>query len=157
RRALALCLRLLFPALLLPGCGAAGKTAEGEWTDTPEEKSRPIRETETFGAPPMAPATSQQGDLLGVRHDLMLSTGPRTARCACRAAEAGPPTGPAFFWTGGAPTTGPDAVVVAVGARGVDCPGGDPDDSRRRPSISAVDEENNDILIEIEDLPQGRP
>src|SRR5262249_9808963 len=86
-----------------------------------------------------------------------LSNQPHPARCACLAVEVGPANHPAFFWTGGVPKIGTDATAVAIGARGVDCPGGDPDESRRRPSISAVDQENNDIIIEIEDLPQGRP
>ena len=157
RRALALCLRLV-PLVLLPACGATGKAVEAEWTAAPEEKSRPLRETETLGTPtPLTDASPKQSAVPGVRHDLMLSNGPHPARCTCLAAEAGPAADPAFFWTGGAPSIGPDAIVVAVGARGVDCPGGDADESRRRPSISAVDQENNDILIEIEDLPQGRP
>jgi hypothetical protein len=48
-------------------------------------------------------------------------------------------------------------MIVAVGARGISCPGGDPDDRRRRPSISAVDHDGEDIIVEIEDLAPGRP
>jgi hypothetical protein len=156
-----LCLPL---ALALLGCSGSHKAVEDEWSSTseaPEEKSRPIRETETLnptplqpGSAPDAPAASR---LLGVRHDLMLSPSPHPARCACLAAEVGSPADPSFFWTGGAPDLGSNALAVAIGARGVDCPGGIPDETRRRPSISAVDQENNDIIIEVEDLPQGRP
>jgi hypothetical protein len=69
----------------------------------------------------------------------------------------GRPEDPRFFWSGGAPDIAYDAMIVAVGARGIACPGGDPDDRRRRPSISAVDHEGEDIIVEIEDLTPGRP
>jgi hypothetical protein len=64
---------------------------------------------------------------------------------------------PQFFWMGSPPRVDEDATVIAIGAQGVSCPGGNPDEHRRRPSISAVDQENDDIIVEIEDLPEGRP
>ena len=76
----------------------------------------------------------------------------------CLAVEVGPATSPSFFWTGGnPPDIGSDAWAIAVSANGVDCLGGDPNGAKRRPSISAVDTENDDVLVEIEDLPEGRP
>src|SRR6476469_4485697 len=60
-RALVLCLRHVILLTLLPACGAAGKSAVAEWTEVPDEKSRPIRETETFGAPPPSAASPQGG------------------------------------------------------------------------------------------------
>jgi hypothetical protein len=95
--------------------------------------------------------------ILGVRHDLMLSAGPHDARCACLSVEVGAPGDPQFFWSGGRPDVAYDALAIAVGARGIPCPGGDPDDRRRRPSISAVEQEGDDIFVEIEDLSDGRP
>jgi hypothetical protein len=163
-RPLALALSLALGLLAASGCGGASKPVEDEWSsasEAPEEKARPLRETETLTPTPLAPgnvpAEPPVSGLLGVRHDLMLSNGPHPARCACLAVEVGPAADPSFFWTGGAPEIGPNALAVAIGARGVECKGGDPDDARRRPSISAVDQENSDIIIEVEDLPQGRP
>jgi hypothetical protein len=160
--ALVLCLALASLALL--GCGGANKAVEDEWSsrsEAPEEKSRPLRETETLNPTPLpqdgAPTGASVSAFLGVRHDLMLSNGAHPARCTCLAAEVGPAEDPSFFWSGGAPDLGPNALALAIGARGVDCPGGAPDDTQRRPSISAVDQENSDIIIEVEDLPQGRP
>jgi LSD1 subclass zinc finger protein len=163
---LVLCLGLA--SLPLLGCGGTHKAVEDEWSaasEMPEEKSRPLHETETLNAAPHEASSipgapgwgGSASALLGVRHDLMLSKGAHPVRCACLSAEVGPAADPSFFWTGGAPGLGPNAVAFAIGARGIDCPGGDPDESRRRPSISAVDEENNDIIIEVEDLPEGRP
>jgi hypothetical protein len=155
---------LTLAPLALLGCSGSNKAIEDEWSsrsEAPEEKSRPIRETETLNPTPLqpesAPAAQSSSAILGVRHDLMLANSPHPARCACLAAEVGSATDPNFFWTGGAPDLGPNALAFAIGARGVDCPGGAPDETRRRPSISAVDQENNDILIEVEDLPEGRP
>ena len=48
-------------------------------------------------------------------------------------------------------------MAIALSARGVDCPGGLQDEEKRRPSISAVDQEGNDVIIEVEELPEGRP
>jgi hypothetical protein len=122
----------------------------------PETKTKRLRDTETLNAPP---ETTDKGPLavLGVRHDLMLSPTPHEARCSCLSVEVGRPGDPSFFWSGGAPEVNPDALVLAIGARGIACAGGDPDDRRRRPSISAVEREGEDIFVEIEDLPEGRP
>src|SRR5262249_31370986 len=93
----------------------------------------------------------------GVRHDLSMKPGaPRTPACGCVAVEVGMPGKQAFLWGGEVPTIGSDAVVVAISARGVDCPA-EPDESKRRASISAVDHEGDDVIVEIEDLPEGRP
>jgi hypothetical protein len=157
-RAPATCLFIAAPILL--ACSATNKPVEADWSDAPEEKSRPVRDSETLATPmpeEREPASAGSSAPIGVRHDLMLSNRPHSARCACLAVEVGPATDPNFFWAGGAPPLGSDAVAFAIGARGVDCPGGSPDESRRRPSISAVDQENNDLIIEIEDLPEGRP
>jgi hypothetical protein len=88
----------------------------------------------------------------------MLSNGPHEARCSCLAVEVGNGAdGNKFFWLGSPADTGSDSMAIAIGARGVACPGGDPDDKRRRPSISAVDVINDDVILEVEDLPEGRP
>lgn len=96
--------------------------------------------------------------LLGVRPDLALSaSAPKTARCACLSVEIGAPSDAKFQWQAGAPTTGPGALAIAVSSRGVECPGGEADDTKRRPSISAVDVDGNDVVVEIEELPDGPP
>lgn len=94
---------------------------------------------------------------VGVRHDLSMKPGtPRTPACGCLAVEVGMPGKQAFLWDGQVPSIGPDAVVVALSARGVECPA-EPDESKRRASISAVDRDGDDVIIEIEELPEGRP
>ncbi len=149
---------LVLAGLATVSCGATQRADDSDWTPEPEKKHRRIREEVSLGnAQPLDAAEKGSTALLGVRHDLMLSGTPHEARCACLSVEVGSGGDPNFFWAGGAPDLHPDALAVAVGARGIDCPGGDPDDRRRRPSISAVDHEGDDVIVEIEDLSPGRP
>ena len=151
-------LALLLLALASASCGPSKSAADVDWTPEPATKDRRLRETEAlFGAQPLDPKEDKQTAWLGVRHDLMLAKGPHEARCNCLSAEVGPPTDPRFFWMGSSPDVGDSALAVAIDGRGVACPGGDPDDRRRRPSISGVFVEGEDVVVEIEDLPQGRP
>jgi len=146
--------------LTLAGCGGDQKwSTDPSWQG--EEKSRRpgAFETEANALTPAATDGSNSGaqTLFGVRHDLSMKPGtPRTAACGCLAVEVGMPGKQAFAWDGQVPSIGPDAVVVALSARGVDCPA-EPDESKRRASISAVDRDGDDVLIEIEELPEGRP
>jgi hypothetical protein len=152
--------RLLVPlvlGLLSFGCGGAQHGDDSDWSPEPQEKRRRLRVSESLGGPALDPVDKGPAAVLGVRHDLMLSNTPHEARCSCLSVEVGRPDDPRFFWAGGAPDIASDAMIVAVGARGISCPGGDPDDRRRRPSISAVDHEGEDIIVEIEDLAPGRP
>ena len=145
-----------FALFFVPACSGAERAADPNWSNEKAEVNRPLRETEEMsGIAALAPSSSQPG-LLGVRHDLLLSEGAHATRCNCLAVEVGPAADPRFFWTAGAPTVGTNAVTVALGARGVPCEGGAPE-AQRRPSISAVDQIGDDVIIEVEDLPQGRP
>jgi hypothetical protein len=153
--------RLLVPVFLglaSIACGGAQRADDSDWTPEVQQKTRHLRDTESLGAPqPLEPNEKAPSAVVGVRHDLMLSNAPHEARCACLSVELGRADDPKFFWAGGAPSLGPDALAIALGARGIACPGGDPDDRRRRPSISAVDTEGEDIVVEVEDLPPSRP
>jgi hypothetical protein len=71
--------------------------------------------------------------------------------------EVGDPKDPRFQWAAGAPEIGSEAVALGLSARGVPCPGGAAEEEKRRPSISAVDQEGNDVIVEVEELPEGRP
>lgn len=138
-------------------CSGVEKATDPHWSNEPQEENHPLRETEELTPPQTsAAALAAQSGLLGVRHDLLLAEGAHPARCNCLAVEVGPAADPRFFWTAGAPTTGPGAVAIALGAHGVTCAGGDADE-RRRPSISAVDQIGDDVIVEVEDLPEGRP
>jgi hypothetical protein len=138
------------------GCGASQRGSDSDWSAEPETKTKRFREATTLNVQPEAIDKGPTA-VLGVRHDLMLSNAPHDARCTCLSVEVGRPQDPAFFWSGGAPDINADALVLAVGARGIPCPGGDPNDRRRRPSISGVEQQGDDIYVEIEDLPEGRP
>ncbi len=145
--------------LALAGCGG-----EQNWASDPswqgEDRSRSL----TSGGDdqqtlvPAAKVTAPDAlTWFGVRHDLsMAPAAPRSAACGCVAVEVGMPGKQAFLWDGQVPEIGPDAVVVAVSARGVDCPA-EPDEGKRRASISGVERDGDDVTVEIEDLPEGRP
>lgn len=108
---------------------------------------------------PVTPVTSNNDPKtwFGVRLDLSMRPGTRrTPACGCLAVETGMPGKQAFLWDGTTPAIGPDALVVTISARGVECPA-EPDESKRRASISAVERDGDDVLVEIETVPEGRP
>lgn len=159
------------PRKLLPLAGLclalAACSGEQNWTSDPSWQGNDTSSGHTlYGRDdddahtlvPAAKATTPDAlTWFGVRHDLsMSSSAPRTPACGCLAVELGMPGKQAFQWDGEVPVIGADAVVLAVSARGVDCPA-EPDESKRRASISAVDRDGDDVLVEIEDLPEGRP
>lgn len=142
--------------------GSNHATADAFWNTGPaeEERSRPLRQTEELSSTSPTPLTaeSESPAWVGVRHDLMLAPSPdRKAKCTCLAVEVGDPKDPKFQWVAGPPDSTHDTMAIALSARGVDCPGGQQDEEKRRPSISAVDQEGNNVIVEVEELPQGRP
>ncbi len=147
-------------------CGGNRATADSYWSASPheeDEKPRPIRETQALDEQPAPQTLTGSGPesikaWRGVRHDLMLAPKPdRKERCSCLAVEVGDAKDPRFQWVAGPPELGNDAMTLALSARGVPCPGGNADEEKRRPSISAVDQEGNDVIVEVEELPEGRP
>lgn len=154
-------------ASLMAACGGKQATADSYWSGAPhemEDEPKPGRETQELGEAPPPQTLTQSGSpdpiktWLGVRHDLMLAPKKdRKETCSCLAVEAGDAKDPRFQWVAGPPELGPDALTVALSARGVPCPGGNPDEEKRRPSISAVDQEGEDVIVEVEELPEGRP
>ncbi|KYF70531.1 hypothetical protein [Sorangium cellulosum] len=163
----------LLSGVVLAACGGnqhAGATAF--WEGDTVEPSRPKEQEgakqkaprrafgtpDDYGGAPTTPQERGAASWVGVRHDLALaSAASRKERCNCLAVEVAEAGDPRFQWAAGAPETGADTLAVALSARGVSCPGGPADEERRRPSISAVDQEGNDIVIEVEELPPGRP
>ncbi|WP_437598358.1 hypothetical protein [Sorangium sp. So ce590] len=164
----------LLSGAVLAACGGnqhAGAAAF--WQGDTVDPARPVdpeaaklqASRRAFGAPDDfdgAPSTPQErgpSSWVGVRHDLALArAASRTERCSCLAVEVGGARDPRFQWAAGAPeSTADNTLAVALSARGVPCPGGPADEESRRPSISAVDQEGNDIIIEVEELPPGRP
>jgi hypothetical protein len=158
-------MRRLFSVLLgltLAGCGGEQNwTLESNWQGEDPARAQTSRpdayENDTQTLAPAASAPPDAQTWFGVRHDLSMTPGtPRQPACGCIAVEMGMPGKQAFLWAGQVPTIGPDATVVAVSARGVDCPV-EPDETKRRASISGVERDGDDVIIEIEELPEGRP
>jgi hypothetical protein len=151
--------------LALAGASFVGCGSEQHWSTDPSWQGQDAPRTQgasDIEATNLTPTTPNSDDSrgqswFGVRHDLSMRPGtPRTLACGCLAAEVGMPGKQAFLWDGQVPTVGPDAVIVAISAHGVECPA-EPDESKRRASISAVDRDGDDVVIEIEELPEGRP
>lgn len=147
-----------FAASLLLGC-SGNVSASAHWSSEQNEEVRPLRDVETLtpGEQPMAESGAAPATV-GVRHDLWLAdSAERKASCACLTIAVGPPTDMVMSWREGAPDIGPDGLAFAMSPTGVDCPNGPADVTARRPSISAVDLEDGDVVVEIEDLTEGRP
>lgn len=154
----------VFAAAALLGASALGCGGDQEWRsdmswqgqDGPMATAEPTSR-DAHILPPSGDAQTTPLTWFGVRHDLTMATSaPRSAVCSCLAAEVGMPGKQAFVWDGSVPTIGSDALVVAVSARGVAC-AAVPDETKRRASISAVDRDGADVIVEIEELPEGRP
>jgi hypothetical protein len=150
----------LVSGLTFLACGGSKRlAADAAWTEEHEQTTRPLRETEAlamFGAQPQeAPETEKA--MVGVRPDLMIAKDvERTEQCTCLAVEVGMPGSSKFSWQNGPPSILPDALAIAISAKGIACANG-PAEDQRRPSISAVDRANGDVIVEIEDLAPGRP
>lgn len=148
---------LLAAAALSVGCaGADDHKTDGVWTQGPSADSsgHALRETEALRE------LSGGGDtpsLFGVRHDLELrrERGGLTS-CGCVVAHVGEPGDGRFSWHGEVPGPRSDALVIAISSQDVPCDA-QPDGTKRRASISAVDEADGNVYVEIEDLPAGRP
>ncbi len=147
-------------AISSAGCGGTQQTAENSWSeDLPKSDNQPLRETETLEAPTPEPLEKkpEQRNVVSVRSDLGLSPQAATAPCPCLRVAVGSPGEAIFQWFAGLPKTPPDTLAIAVTAAGVECPGGESDESKRRPSISAIDIDGNDVIVEVEELPLGAP
>jgi hypothetical protein len=150
-------LLILLLALAPAACSGSQRASDADWSPDPQPKDKRLRETEALYAGGVEPIDDKRLAQLGVRHDLMLSPTPHEAVCNCLAVEVGSGKESKFFWLGSPADTGADSLAVAIGTRGVSCQGGPADDRQRRPSISAVDMDGDDVIIEVEDLREGPP
>ena len=127
-------------------------------TDQQEASTRPLRVTRDLNPQAMSDIDGGVLGWVGVRHDLLLSpAAPHVEACSCLAVAVGPLGDKRFAWQNGAPSTQVELLAAAISARGVSCPGGATDENLRRPSISAVDREGADVILEIEELSPSRP
>jgi hypothetical protein len=141
------------------GCGGQSKFLEDEeWTREREADGGAWREVESLGAPAETDPDRYNSELNGVRLDLSMAPGAQpTARCACIDVVVGRPADQAFLWGQEVPMLSGEQIVIALRTEGTVCPPNVPDPAVRRPSIKAVDRRKNDVIVVIEELPQGRP
>lgn len=151
--------------LALPlGCGGAQSPAETGWSDDLGDPTiQPLEENEnperqSFGPTPITAAPTTQPTEMRVRHDLMMAKdAPHEASCSCLAITlAQTPMDSRLMWIDAPPKLEADVAVVAMSNKGVACPGL-PADATDRPSISGVERDGPDVVIVVENLPQGRP
>jgi hypothetical protein len=133
-------------------CGAGTRGADSNWTAEQEQTTKPFREVEELGQGPISKINAMNA-WVGVRHDLGLpqEKGVAKPRCSCLAVEVGFVADPKFEWHGEVPKVGDDVLAVAIS--GAACPQG----GASRASISAVDREGDNVLVEVEEIPDGRP
>lgn len=155
--------RALFALAVIPLCfvpaacgGGQRWSADMSWS-TEQEASKGGRLSRDLNPQSLGEIDAGALGWIGVRHDLLLSPAvPHTEVCSCLAVAVGGLGDKRFAWQNGAPPNENDLMAVAISTNGVKCEGG-PDESLRRPSISAVDREGQDVVIEVEELPASRP
>jgi hypothetical protein len=150
---LALSLTLSALAVTATGCGGTEREDKA-WSAQLQKNEGPVRETEALGALPPDANKVQQ---VAVRHDLELSPkAEKVVSCSCLRVAVGLANDSRFSWVNERPATSADMLAIAISDRGVECPSR-PDEGARRASISGVELSNGDVLVEVEDLPPGRP
>jgi len=156
------------------GCGGEGNEqepprspADPGWSDDLSDATgKPLRATEVMNKERGSGQTAQVAPTMGdptsplelrVRHDLMIAKdAPHEAICSCLSVAVGLAGDARLVWQAEAPTLSGDVWLAAVSAKGVVCPGV-AEEAARRPSISGVEREGADVVLTIEELPQGRP
>lgn len=152
---------LMVTQLALFSCGGSQRPANDDaWsTEADAAAAHPLRGVQQLAAEEASPTptAAKETAMVGVRPDLSVAkSAPRAESCSCLVVQAGPPGSSNFAWQNGSPKTEPGVLAVAVDAQGVSCEGGPPE-ANRHPSISAVDRQSGDVIIEIEELKAGRP
>jgi len=158
---------LLTSSAWLTGCGGAQAKASAEVNtdvdasvDFDVEGTRAARSTGAVStnldanSETAAPGTPGGPALLGARHDLRLKDPASALACQCLAVVVGPPSSPAFAWSGEVPTIDPASqVVVALESDGVPC------SAKSAPiaSYRGYSSEGGDIVVELEAAQEGRP
>jgi len=154
----------LVALVLAIGCGGEQSSpANSGWSDElGDPTGQPLRRTETLselaGAPaPLTGTTATPPTEKRVRHDVTITKdAPREATCSCLAVVVGDPSDSRLQWQAEVPKLGGDVAVVAVSGKGVPCPGM-AEGAARQPSIAAVEQDGADVVLTIEELPEGRP
>jgi hypothetical protein len=151
---------------LSAGCGGAQSSSPSEsgWSDELagpsmqplEGNDNPDRRSDAPS--PITTNPSTQPTEMRVRHDIMMAKdAPHEANCSCLSiVVAQAPTDRRLMWSDAPPKLETDVEVVAISDKGITCPGLSAE-ATERPSISGVERDGADVVIVIENLPQGRP
>jgi hypothetical protein len=144
---------------VLAACGGSQERVDNTGWETREGlQGLGIEESDEIAAAPvgLVPPRLEAG-WAGVRHDLALAPSKKNpASCSCLSVVVGEPNDPRFVWRGVRPSLASSHQALAISASGLDCPGAPPP-ADRRPSISAIDTNGSDVVVEIEEVPSDRP
>lgn len=153
-----LCLRFLVVSTCASvwGCGASSENYDDkDWTTKRGVESGAWREVESMTPEEETDPQAANHSLRGVRHDLMMAPSANAdARCNCVDIVIGTPREPKFAWAGERPSISAEHMIIALRTEGSACTGGT---DKRRPSIHAVDQKGNDVIVVIEELGFNRP
>jgi len=102
------------------------------------------------------PGPTGQTEFIGVARRLTLAPDERNPNCQCLTAVLGFGSEPDFDWHNDKPYIGPDALVVAIstamGSDGTSCA-----TKGRGPSIAAIDQDGQDVIVVLEEFNDTRP
>ncbi len=148
------------------GCGGAQQSsaADSGWSDDLADVSvqpldgRDNPERRSDAPSPITGAPTTQLTEMRVRHDLMMAkSAPHEANCSCLSITvAQAPSDTRLTWIDAPPKLETDVAIVVMSDKGIVCPGL-PAEATERPSISGVERDGPDVVIVVENLPQGRP
>jgi hypothetical protein len=145
-------------ALVSVACASSQERVDNSgWETRDGLRGLGIEESDEIDAPTGFVPPSLEAAWSGVRHDLALApTQKHPAVCSCLSVAVGDPNDPRFLWRGVRPQLTSSHSLLAISASGLECAAA-PAAADRRPSISAIDVNGSDIVVEIEEVPSDRP
>jgi hypothetical protein len=125
---------------------AAGDGGVG-WEQTPETQNGAAAGSETNGS-----SGSNEGTLLGARHDLLLAEG-APVTCKCLSAIVGQPGTPKMIWTGRKPIINAQSqTVIVLGSEGIPCT-----EATTGASYMGYEMKDGNVIVNVEAAVAGRP
>ena len=152
-------LRLLAVMLAAVGCLSCATQNkfldDQDWSQDAGPEGGRWRGTQSLFMDGTSDADRFRYTLRGVRQDLTLAKSAKTtSSCPCLDIAVGRPRDARFRWAGQRPAIAREEEVVAIRTEGSTCSS---KSGERRPSIRAVDVDNGDVTVVIEELPFDRP
>jgi hypothetical protein len=136
-----------------------GPTGAAEAAET-DMSGKPLGGHSSAGLAMAPPAAGEEVHFLGVVHDLALGpAAEKVAACSCLAVAYGRPNSPTFKWRNGARRTDKDTMAIAISSEAVACNVmvGGKEKTLAPASIAAIEHEDKNIVVVIEEARRGIP